>query len=99
MAKTEKSKRGGANKSEQIVIKKMFDGGATAKQISAILNIRLKTVESFVDYDPIKAAKKRETVAREQQTALDEKKLAAEAGAKAVLEDGREKGFFKSKKK
>lgn len=76
----------GATTNDQAKIRQLRDEGLSAPEISEELQINLETVESFMKFDPLKAAKEEEKKFQAEQAKAAKQQAAAEAAAKAVLE-------------
>ncbi len=77
--------KAGANNSQVTQIRRYKKEGLKAKEISEIMNIDLKCVSSFMNYDPVLAAKILEEKSRDEYADGERKRIIAEAAIEAAL--------------
>lgn len=75
----------GANNADINKIRRYKKNGLKAKEISEIMNIELKCVSSFMNYDPVLAAKIAEENSRKEYSTGERKRIIAEEAIAAAL--------------
>lgn len=75
----------GANNSDINKIRRYKKSGMKAKEISDIMNIELRCVSAFMNYDPVLAAKIAEEKSRDEYSTNERKRIIAEEAIEVAL--------------